>query len=318
MLPGRRPDDGARPGGHPRSGFDVQLCGDAHLSNFGLFGSPERHLLFDVNDFDETAEGPWEWDLKRLVASIEIAARGNAFRHKERRAAILARCGIPRDDGAFAAGSMLDIWYTRFSVDDMLPEFQDAIDPETTPSIARAIERARRHDQHQAFAKLATVAHGELRIAPDPPLIVPLRDLAADVSEDDLRAVLTLAFDDYLASLAPQHRHLLGGYRLADFARKVVGLGSVGLQAWIAVFLDRDQADPLFLQIKQAETSALEEAVGPAGFDHHGRRVVEGQRLMQSASDIFLGWARTPWSGASSTTTCASSATGRGRPRSRG
>ena len=281
--------------GTPASGFDVQACGDAHLSNFGLFGSPERHLLFDVNDFDETAEAPWEWDLKRLVASIEIAARANAFKHKERRAAIVSTVREYRLTMAtFATTSLLDIWYTRFSVDDMLPEFQDAIDPKTTPSVAKAIERARRHDQHQAFAKLATVAHGEHRIAPDPPLIVPLRDLAAGVSEDDLARVLTLAFDDYLASLAPQHRHLLGGYRLADFARKVVGVGSVGLQAWIALFLDRDQADPLFLQIKQAETSALEEAVGPAGFDHHGRRVVEGQHLMQSASDIFLGWARTP------------------------
>ena len=282
----------------PRSGFDVQLCGDAHLSNFGLFGSPERHLLFDVNDFDETAAGPWEWDLKRLVASIEIAARGNAFRHKERRAATLATVREYRETmAAFAGRSMLDIWYTRFSVDEMLPEFQDAIDPVTTPSIAHAIDRARRHDHHQAFAKLATVSHGELRIAADPPLIVPIGDLASEVPEDALRQMLTAATDDYLASLAPHHRRLLASYRLADFARKVVGVGSVGTQAWIALFLDRDQADPLFLQIKEAQASALEVALGTAVFEHHGQRVVAGQRLMQSASDIFLGWSRSPVAG---------------------
>lgn len=275
----------------PTTGITPQICGDAHLSNFGLFASPERHLVFDLNDFDETAPGPWEWDVKRLAASIEIAGRANAYDHSDRRAIVRASTASYRESmAAFAAMSQLDVWYQRLDMDELVPGFADALDPKTTPAIWKAVDRARAHDHHQAFAKLAIMVDGRPRIAADPPLIVPVEDLVSEVPADVVRAFLQHAVEGYLASLSPERRLLLRHYDLVDFARKVVGVGSVGTQAWIALLVDRGQGDPLFLQVKEAQTSVIETATGTTVDGHHGERVVNGQQAMQAASDIFLGW----------------------------
>jgi uncharacterized protein (DUF2252 family) len=278
----------------PATGITTQICADAHLSNFGLFGSPERHLYFDLNDFDETAPGPWEWDIKRLAASIELAGRGNGFADKERKAAVRGSIAAYREAMAsFAGRSLLTVWYQHLDMDDLLPEFASALDEMATPAIWKAIERSRSHDHAQAFAKLSIVVDGEPRIVADPPLIVPIEDMAEGVVPlDRIRGFLETSFENYIASLDPDRRHLLRGYRLADFARKVVGVGSVGTQAWIALLVDKATGDPLFLQIKEAQASVVEAPLGDAGFGQHGERVVVGQRAMQSASDIMLGWFR--------------------------
>jgi uncharacterized protein (DUF2252 family) len=277
----------------PVSGITAQICADAHLSNFGLFGSPERHLYFDLNDFDETAPGPWEWDIKRLAASIEVAGRGNGFAGRERKAAVRGSVAAYREAmGSFASRSLLAVWYQHLDMDDLLPEFASSLDEKATPAIWKAIERSRTHDHAHALAKLAIMVDGEPRIMADPPLVVPIEDLADGVPLEQVRAFLETAFDGYIGSLEPDRRHLLHGYRIADFARKVVGVGSVGAQAWIALLVDRSNGDPLFLQIKEALASVVESPLGAAGFEHHGERVVTGQRAMQSASDIMLGWYR--------------------------
>jgi uncharacterized protein (DUF2252 family) len=282
--------------GTPTSGITVQLCGDAHLSNFGFFGSPERHLFFDVNDFDETAPGPWEWDLKRLAASLEIAGRDNNFTSKERLSIVRRSVRSYREQmRAFAHISMLEVWYAHLDIDALLPEFQSLLDPKKTPSVWRAINKARAHDSLQAFAKLVQVVDGEPRIVRDPPLIVPVEHFMEDVDTADALTALEAIVQSYFDTLQPDRRHLLGEYRLTHLARKVVGVGSVGTEAWIALFLDHDHGTPLFLQVKQAEASVLERFTRASDFANHGERVVAGQRLMQSASDIFLGWDRFTW-----------------------
>jgi uncharacterized protein (DUF2252 family) len=277
----------------PRSGFQTQICGDAHLSNFGVFGTPERRLVFDVNDFDETSTGPWEWDVKRLAASIAVAGRDRGFSTKERAAAILAAVGLYRTAMKdFAGMRKLDVWYAHLDVERLLDERGSALGRSEVKQTKAELAKARTRDSLRALSKLTTMVDGEPRIISDPPLIVPIDELASDIDPRDLFAWLQAAVDDYRETLAPERRVLLEQYRLVQFARKVVGVGSVGTRAWIALSLGRDTGDPLFLQIKEAGASVLEPYVGPSGFENHAERVVVGQRMMQAASDIFLGWKR--------------------------
>jgi len=284
--------------GTPNSGLTVQLCGDAHLSNFGFFGSPERHLFFDVNDFDETAPGPWEWDLKRLAASLEVAGRENGFTKKQRRT-VVARSARAYRRGMhdLSTMSMLGVWYSHLDIDELLPRFQALLDPKKTPSIWHAIAKARAHDSLQAFEKLCTVADGNPRIVSDPPLIMPVEEFIVGVDPAVVLDALNKIIASYRQTLQPDRRHLLEQHRFVHLARKVVGVGSVGTNAWIALFLDRDRGSPLFLQIKEAEASVLETFTAKSAFSNHGHRVVAGQQLMQAASDIFLGWERFAWAG---------------------
>jgi uncharacterized protein (DUF2252 family) len=275
----------------PRSGLSVQCCGDAHLSNFGVFASPERRLVFDVNDFDETLPGPWEWDVKRLATSMLIAARENGFAAKHQRRAVRDtveeyRVAMTR----FAAMTNLDVWYAHLDVDATLQELGSQLHAKLVARTTKALALARTRDSMSAFSKLTHVVDGRARIVAEPPLIVPLDDLAHGSERDDMFDALHEQLRSYRATLEHDRRVLLEQYSVIDFARKVVGVGSVGTRAWIALLLGRSGADPLFLQIKEAQASVLEEFLGPSEFDDHGERVVSGQRLMQASSDIFLGW----------------------------
>ncbi len=266
----------------------VQLCGDAHLSNFGVFSAPDRRLVFDCNDFDETCPGPFEWDLKRLVASVAIAGRQRGFGRKERRRATLATAaGYRRAIREYAAMRNLEVWYARIDVEPALESLRSQADQRRLRRVERNLDKARAKDSIRAYGKLTEEVDGRVRIVSDPPLIVPIEDLAggADV-ERQLREVVAA----YRESLSPDRQHLAASYRYVHAARKVVGVGSVGTRAWILLLLGRDAHDPLFLQAKEAGPSVLEPYAGPSPYSHPGRRVVEGQRLMQAASDIFLGW----------------------------
>jgi uncharacterized protein (DUF2252 family) len=275
----------------PRSGLNVQCCGDAHLSNFGLFASPERHLVFDLNDFDETLPGPWEWDVKRLAVSMLIAARNNGFAVKDQDQIVLDTVEEYRTAMArFAEMKNLDVWYAHLDIETTLRDLAAQLKPKMVKRGEKALAKARTRDSMSAFSKLTRVQDGEARIVAEPPLIVPLDELVQgrerDAIFDDLHDLLR----GYRSTLEHDRRVLVEEFRLADFARKVVGVGSVGTRAWIALMLGRDGEDPLFLQIKEAEASVLEEFLGPSEFENHGERVVAGQRLMQATSDIFLGW----------------------------
>jgi uncharacterized protein (DUF2252 family) len=277
--------------GTPRAGLDVQLCGDAHLSNFGGFASPERALVFDVNDFDETHPGPFEWDLKRLAASFEIAGRDRGFAPDERRASVLASVRSYREAmAAFAGERNLDVWYARLDADMIESRLAEAQDRAGAKAVSRQVEQAHTRDSLKAFSRLTEAVRGEPRIVSDPPRVVPLRDLGGEGAQIsyELHALLRA----YRRSLAPDRRAVLDGFRICDVARKIVGVGSVGTRCWIVLLLGRDDADPLFLQVKEANHSALEFALGKSRFRNQGQRVVEGQRLMQGATDIFLGWMR--------------------------
>jgi uncharacterized protein (DUF2252 family) len=277
----------------PRSGISVQACGDAHLSNFGLFGSPERELLFDINDFDETLPGPWEWDIKRLAASIAVAGRNNGFSDAERREVITASAREYRTAmREFASMRNLDVWYSRLQVRQGLPELQALLSKKSLKEAQRLVDKARTKDNIQAFDKLTHVVDGEPRIVSDPPLIVPVEEiLTADQAATFVERFHEL-LRTYRRSLLGDRRHLLEGFRFVHMAHKVVGVGSVGTRAWIILMLGRDGADPLFLQAKEAQASVLAPFVGKSRFTNQGQRVVEGQRLMQAVSDIFLGWER--------------------------
>ncbi len=275
----------------PRSGLTVQCCGDAHLSNFGVFASPERQLVFDVNDFDETLPGPWEWDVKRLTASMLIAARNNEYSVKEQDQIVLDTVEEYRTAMAgFAAMKDLDVWYAHLDVDKTLAEFGSQLKPKIVKRGEKTIAKARTKDSMTAFSKLTREVDGEARIVAEPPLIVPIDDLAEGTERDEIFDGLHELLRSYRATLQHDRRVLLEQFELTDFARKVVGVGSVGTRAWIALLLGRDGEDPLFLQLKEAEASVLEEFVAPSEFENHGERVVTGQRLMQASSDIFLGW----------------------------
>jgi len=272
----------------PSPGLRAQLCGDAHLANFGVFAAPDRRLVFDCNDFDETAPGPFEWDVKRLAASVAVAGRERGLRRRERREAVLATVSSYR--GAmrrFAAMREIDVWYARIDVESRLAELGGHLDRKHLQRIERNIAKAKSKDSLRALRKLTRPGEDGLRIVSDPPLIVPLEELAEDrEAESQLEAVLA----DYRDSLSEAHRHIASAYTYVHAARKVVGVGSVGTRAWIVLLIGRDSEDPLFLQAKEAQASVLETHVGESRFEQHGRRVVEGQRLMQAASDIFLGW----------------------------
>src|SRR5271166_2008907 len=275
----------------PRSGLHVQCCGDAHLSNFGVFASPERKLVFDVNDFDETLPGPWEWDVKRLAVSMLIAARYNDFSVKDQDQIVLETVGSYRSAMAgFAAMKNLDVWYAHLDIESVLAEFGSQFKPKQVKRTEKNLAKARTKDSMTAFSKLTHMVEGEPRIVAEPPLIVPIEDLAQGRERDEMFDGLHELLRSYRQTLEHDRRVLLEEFGLADFARKVVGVGSVGTRAWIALLLGRDGQDPLFLQMKEAEASVLEEFVEPSEFENHGERVVTGQRLMQASSDIFLGW----------------------------
>jgi uncharacterized protein (DUF2252 family) len=280
--------------GTANSGLRVQLCGDAHLSNFGVFGSPERNLVFDINDFDETAPGPWEWDVKRLAASFAVGGRENGFTEKERGAVVLETLRAYREAmTAFAAMRNLDVWYAHLSIEQAVAEFTAGVDPKRLRKAEAAIEKSRTKDSMHAFEKLTHLVDGEPRIISDPPLIVPIDELVPKETEREMIAEeLRNLIRSYRRTLETDRRHLLEQFRFVDLARKVVGVGSVGTRAWIALLLGADERDPLFLQIKEAQPSVLERFVGKSEYSNCGQRVVAGQRQMQAVSDIFLGWQR--------------------------
>ena len=282
----------------PRSGLKAQICGDAHLSNFGLFASPERALMFDVNDFDETLPGPWEWDVKRLAASVVIAARDREFTAKEARTAAVEVGASYRQEMARLAGmATLDVWYSHIDVAALLAELEatagttgSKTDKRMAARTSKIVSKARTRDSIQALAKLTTTVDGQLQIVSDPPLIVPVEELFPQLESDALRESFHSLVRGYRRSLQTDRRHLLEQFEFLQIARKVVGVGSVGTRAWILLLVGLDNNDPLFLQAKEAEASVLEEFVGKSGYANHGERVVAGQHLMQAASDIFLGW----------------------------
>ncbi|MEU1277529.1 DUF2252 domain-containing protein [Streptomyces sp. NPDC005805] len=275
------------------SGLRAQLCGDAHMLNFRLLASPERRLLFDINDFDETLPGPWEWDVKRLAASLVIAGRENGFSTVQRRRIVRATVRSYREHmRRFAGMRLLDVWYTRADADQLASVASGRLHTRGRKELERSLATARRHDNLQAFAKLTSVIDGERRITPDPPVVTPLTDLLPDVEEGVLRRRITDLLLGYRASLPTDRQHLLSQFTPVDVARKVVGVGSVGTRCWIVLLLGRDDEDPLFIQAKEAGVSVLAPHLGRSEYATEGERVVAGQRLMQAASDIFLGWQR--------------------------
>jgi len=278
----------------PRSGFETQLCGDAHLSNFGAFASPERRLVFDLNDFDETLRGPWEWDVKRLVASFSLAGRERGFGAARRRGIARAAAAEYRETmRRLAAMGNLEAWYQQLDAEAIAERWSTAVGGKQRRRFQRGVAKARAKDSSRAFGKLVGKSGGEPRIAPDPPLVVPIGELAEEVGEGvDAEARVRAVLADYRDSLDEERRAVLDGYRFVDAAFKVVGVGSVGTRAWIALMLGRDESDPLFLQIKEAQRSVIEPYTAPSRFDEQGERVVQGQRLMQASSDIMLGWLR--------------------------
>ena len=282
----------------PVSGITVQSCGDAHLSNFGLFGTPERQMIFDINDFDETLPGPWEWDVKRLAASFEIMGRDRGFSPADRRAIVMAGVAEYRDRMRQAAGmGALDAWYDHLEVGMLLKLVRQEVRVKrVTKAEAQAFERdvnkAHSRDNTRVFTKRAAEVDGELRIVADPPLIIPIEDLVTPGSEwEDPVPLIKKLLSSYRRTLG-HHHHPLEEYRYVHAAYKMVGVGSVGTRCYIMLMLGRDHNDPLFLQVKEAQAAVLERFVAKSTYPHHGQRVVAGQRLMQAATDIFLGWVR--------------------------
>ncbi len=274
----------------PQSGLRVQCCGDAHLSNFGVFASPERRLMFDINDFDETLPGPWEWDVKRLAASLLIAARDNGFSAPDGDRVVRESVAQYREAmRAFAGMGNLEVWYARLDIETFMERFGPLMKPRMIKRTEKQLAKARTRDSMSAFSKLTERVDGRIQIVDESPLVVPLRVLA-DEDEQEVLGWLHGLLVSYRTTLVSDRRVLLEHFQLADFARKVVGVGSVGTRAWIGLLFGRDDGDPLFLQMKEAEASVLEEFAGKSEFRNHGERVVAGQRVMQAVSDIFLGW----------------------------
>lgn len=277
----------------PASGLTVQACGDAHLSNFGFYASPERELVFDINDFDETLPGPWEWDVKRLAASFTIAGRNRGFSDKDCRAITAASVASYRETMAELAGSRtLDIWYAHLSSDEMYAHLKSQGATKAAKRTHKVAAKARSKDSLQALRKLAIRVDGRYQIKSDPPVLVPLRELPSVGDAEELDHILQASFDDYRSTTRPDRQLLLDRFRPVDVALKVVGVGSVGTRCFVVLLEGRDEADPLFLQVKEATGSVLGEHLPRTRWRNHGRRVVEGQRLMQSSSDVFLGWSR--------------------------
>jgi uncharacterized protein (DUF2252 family) len=279
----------------PDSGLRAQLCGDAHLSNFGAFQAPDRRLVFDINDFDETLPGPFEWDVKRLAASLAIGGRDRGFSSRERRAAVLtAVCEYRTAMRRFAAMNEIDVWYSRLDVDEIRRRWHSKVTKEDRKRFDRGIAKARNKGNLRALQKLTERRNGDLRIASRPPILVPIEELAGGYSAEEISAAMTQLVDEYRRTLEGHSRALAERYRYVHAGHKVVGVGSVGTRAWVVLFLGRDQSDPLFLQVKEAEASVLEPFAGSSRFRHHGHRVVAGQRLMQATGDILLGWLTGP------------------------
>ena len=321
----------------PVAGLDAQLCGDAHLSNFGAFASPERKLLFDLNDFDETLPGPFEYDVKRMAASFTIAARNNGFAKADARAATLASVRAYREAMAeFAQMRTMDIWYSHLDEDELMAGARIAVSELTGETAVakkkekkdkqagqakaakkegkqekrdaqqekqaklaekraqKTLAKAHNRDSLQALSKLAELVDGQYRIVSQPPIVVPARDLAATygMSPDEVVPMIHDRFRAYRATLQDDRRQLLERFKVVDAARKVVGVGSVGTRAFIVLLEGRDEDDPLFLQIKEATASVLEAYLPKSRYRQHGERVVAGQRMMQAASDIYLGWTK--------------------------
>ncbi|HXB15983.1 MAG TPA: DUF2252 domain-containing protein [Solirubrobacteraceae bacterium] len=278
----------------PMTGLDTQLCGDAHMLNFGGFASPERILVFDLNDFDETLRGSWELDLKRLVASVEINARERGIEAPERRKMVR---GAVREYRAamrsFAKMGNLATWYSRVDEETILAALRAQQAHQQLRTVRKAGTRARRKDSTRAFEKLTQTTDGVPRIKSDPPLIVPVHELFPDAEADQFETLMRELLEQYTSSLEGDRRRLLERFSYADLARKVVGVGSVGTRCWILLLIGRDHGDPLFLQVKEAQPSVLSPISGESPFPNQGQRVVEGQRMMQASSDIFLGWIRT-------------------------
>jgi uncharacterized protein (DUF2252 family) len=280
--------------GTPDSGLRTQVCGDAHLSNFGGFASPDRELVFDINDFDETSPGPWEWDVKRLAASIAIVGRQLELSADERRAVVASSVGDYREAmRRFAAMGNLAVWYARLDAARLL-----AAAPRDTPArarkdLTREVSKAQGKDHLRAVSKLTERVDGELRIVSKPPLIIPIEELAGDVDRERIVAEMRVLLSKYRRTLKSDRRELMDRYRYVHMARKVVGVGSVGTRAWVVLLLGRDADDPLFMQVKEAGPSVLAPYVGRDPAPNQGQRVVQGQWLMQATSDILLGWLRT-------------------------
>ena len=277
----------------PRTGLNVQACGDAHLSNFGGFAAPDRHLVFDINDFDETLPGPWEWDVKRLVASLEIAARERGMNRKERERIVRGSVGAYRQAMTdFAGLSNLDVFYARMDRERIVALASRIGREDMIEQLERNTQKARKKNSLRALRKLTKVEDGRRRFDSAPPLLVPVHELVPEGEADDLEQGLRVLIVRYAETLRDEVRQLLARYEFIDLARKVVGVGSVGTQAWVVLLVGRDEGDPLLLQVKEAEPSVLERFLPASEFENHGRRVVEGQRLIQGASDLMLGWIR--------------------------
>jgi uncharacterized protein (DUF2252 family) len=277
----------------PVSGIHTQLCGDAHLSNFGVFASPERRLVFDLNDFDETVPGPWEWDVKRLAASMAVAAHANAFPAKQRTRIVRETvAGYREAMRELAAMRNLEVFYAHLDVDALISRLSDQLTDHMRKRADKVLAKAYTSDSMKALSRLTAVVDGEPRIVSDPPLVESIDDLLPRDQAAAFRNSMHDLLRGYRSTLHPDRRRALEGFRMVDFARKVVGVGSVGTRAYIALLLGRDEQDPLFLQFKEAQPSVLEQFVGKSRYGNQGERVVAGQRLMQASSDIFLGWQR--------------------------
>ena len=284
----------------PTTGIEVQVCGDAHISNFGLYSSPERRTVFDINDFDETTRGPWEWDVARLVASVEICGRNRGFSQECREKAVLAAANGYREAmRSFADMGNMEVWYAHLDVDDLYQLLEDRAKKGDRKRAKKILNKAKAKDSTRAVAKFTEVVDGHLRVKSDPPVIIPLRDIVegagAQIPKDlDMAKLISSVLAKYRKTLPPERAALIDGYRGADIAHKVVGVGSVGTRAWIVVMEGANEHDSLVLQIKEASSSVLERYVGKAPQANHGQRVVEGQHAMQTVSDPLLGWTRMP------------------------
>jgi len=277
----------------PTSGLRVQLCGDAHLSNFGAFASPSRRLVFDVNDFDETLPGPFEWDVKRLAASLAVAGRDNGFGGKDRRQIELAAAESYRKAmRAFAGQNFMDVWYAHLDVDDAISEFRSQLKAKRVKLTEKMVAKAYTSDSMKALNKLTAEVDGQRRIVSEPPLIAPVEEIFSDVQADAIYDLIREVLGKYRRTLQSDRKHLVEHFTLVQLARKVVGVGSVGTRAWIVLMEGGDETEPLFLQAKEAQTSVLAAYCGRSQYSNQGERVVAGQHLMQAESDIFLGWTR--------------------------
>jgi uncharacterized protein (DUF2252 family) len=279
----------------PASGLWVQLCGDAHLCNFGGFASPGRRLVFDVNDFDETLPGPFEWDVKRLAASLAVAGRDNGFGDKHRREIVLA--GVESYRTAmheFSGQSFLTVWYAHLDVEDTIAQLRSQMSKKGHKATEKAVAKAHTHDSMQALSKLATQDDGQWQFISDPPLIEPIEEVFPDQEASAIQKTVRGMLGKYQRTLQSDRKYLLQHFTLARVARKVVGVGSVGTRCWIALMDAGDETEPLLLQAKEAQDSVLARYCGDSQYANQGERVVAGQHLMQAESDIFLGWARVP------------------------